>query len=149
MLQSILVGLIAKVGLDKIRDLGYFPQSSYLSRALRCLKQDDLDGAISSYLLAIRRKEPTDKSEIVREIITQAVDIRMQKLQEMHDEILTELYPKQWTLRLWYGIKRRFNEEFRLARAGRAEELKEYQEGLRVLEQLKIRLDTGAEQSTA
>ena len=67
------------------------PQSTYLRDIVKALKRDDLDGAVALYLLSVSRRQPSNITEVARELIEQFIDIRVDKLQKRIDEIESAL----------------------------------------------------------
>ncbi len=104
LLTSVLAGLVAKISIAQLQKHGYMPQSIYVNRALKALENDDLDEAIRNYHLAIGKRKPTNRTEITHEIITNAIDIRITKLQTKIDENDQILHPPVLSMQYWRNL---------------------------------------------
>ena len=104
LLTGILTGLVTKLGIAGLDKYGYLPQSTYVNRALKALEKDDLDEAIRNFRLATVGKRRTDKTEIAHEIISQAIMIRISKLEARIAEIEEILHPPFLSTRYWRNL---------------------------------------------
>lgn len=100
-ITALLTALGAKIGLQVARGTGFLPRSTYIHEALRALKQDDLDKAVSSYLLAVKRWPRTDKTDITHEILCSELNVRLEVLNKRLNEIRLLLNSSIWSLRYW------------------------------------------------
>lgn len=101
-------GLIVKIATSSARRFGFMPQSTYVHEITQAIKKDDLDGAINLYWLSVKRWRPSEKTEVAKELILQAIDIRINVLQRRIDEIETLLAARRgfraWIRRVWAKI---------------------------------------------
>ncbi|MGI6146872.1 MAG: hypothetical protein GX183_09840 [Firmicutes bacterium] len=86
-----LPGVIIRLATRGAWRLGLMPQSTYVRDIVKALKRDDLDGAVALYLLSVSRRQPSNITEVARELIEQFIDIRVDKLQKRIDEIESAL----------------------------------------------------------
>src|SRR5690554_3897961 len=93
LLTGMVTGLAAKLGIAYLQRQGHMPQSVYVNRALKALEKDDLDEAVRNYRLAASRKRIAGQTEIAYEIISQAIMLRIGKLQQRLAEIDAVLNP--------------------------------------------------------
>jgi len=116
-LTTLLTGASVKLGVAQLTKRGYMPQSTYVKAALDALKKDDLDGAIAYYKLALRRRRPSEKTEVTGEIIASNILIRISKLEERISELEAESNPsflsRQYWQRLWQKLRGRVSAEER------------------------------------
>ncbi|HKM42383.1 MAG TPA: hypothetical protein VJZ70_00125 [Limnochordia bacterium] len=140
LLTGVLTGLVAKLGIAGLDKYGYMPQSTYVNRALKALEEDDLDEAIRNFRLATVGKRSTNKTEIAHEIISQAIMLRIAKLQDRVDEIEEILQPRVLSVQYWRNFLPRHRsllEELGKEQAG-------FREAIEVLERIKEQLTEGA-----
>lgn len=136
-LTSMLTGIMAKAGIAQLTKHGYMPQATYIKAALKALKEDDLDQALHSYQLAVKRWRPSQRSEVAAEIIASAISVRIGKLQSRLEELDAVLNPPWFSRQFWRNLlpkNREMLEELRKEREG-CQEAIEVLRGL--LDQLK------------
>ncbi len=101
-------GLIVKIATSSARRFGLMPQSTYVHEITRAIKDDDLDRAINLYWLSVKRWRPSEKTEVARELILQAIDIRVSALQRRIDEIEGLLAARRgfcvWIRQVWHRV---------------------------------------------
>lgn len=136
LLTGILTGLVAKLGIAGLRKYGYLPQSTYVDKALKALEQDDLDEAIRNYRLATAKKKSTNLTEVACEIISQAIMLRISKLQAKVDEIEVIINPPVLSLQYWRNLLPRNRAHLAALR----EEQSGYSEAISVLYSVKDQL---------
>ncbi|MDI9485993.1 MAG: hypothetical protein QM372_11060 [Bacillota bacterium] len=138
LLTGMVTGLAAKLGIAYLQRQGHMPQSVYVNRALKALEKDDLDEAVRNYRLAASRKRIAGQTEIAYEIISQAIMLRIGKLQQRLAEIDAVLNPPLLSLRYLRNLLPR--------RRAYLESLRREQEGfegaIKVLEGMRAQLDT-------
>lgn len=136
LLTGILTGLVAKLGIAGLHKYGYMPQSTYVNKALKALEEDDLDEAIRNYRLATAKKRSTNLTEIAYEIISQAIMLRISKLQAKVDEIEQTLHPPVFSLQYWRNFLPRQRAQLDILR----EEQAGFREAITVLDSIKDQL---------
>ncbi|HPZ93127.1 MAG: hypothetical protein QM391_02960 [Bacillota bacterium] len=94
----LLPGMLVRLAKRAAWSLGIMPQSSYVHEVMQALKRDGLDEAIKLYHLSIRRRQPSNITEVARELIEQHIDVRIGKLQNRINEIEAQLAARK-TLR--------------------------------------------------
>lgn len=90
-----LPGVLIRLATRGAWRLGLMPQSTYVRDIVRALKRDDLDGAVALCLLSVRRRQPSNITEVARELIEQFIDIRVDRLQKRIDEIESALMARR------------------------------------------------------
>ncbi len=140
LLSGILTGVVAKLGIAGLDKYGYLPQSTYVNRALKALEKDDLDEAMRNFRLATRGKRSTNTTEIAHEVISQAITIRIAKLQVRVDEIEEMLNPPFLSIEYW----RNFLPRQRPHLESLHEEQSGFREAIAVLNKIKDQLTEGA-----
>lgn len=140
LLTGILTGLVAKLGVRGLDKYGYLPQSTYVNRALKALEKDDLDEAIRNYRLATQKRKSTSKTEIAHEIISQAIMIRVAKLQARVDEIEALLHPPILSVLYWRNLLPRHRNDL----AELQKEQDGFSDAIAVLQRLKEQLTEDA-----
>lgn len=134
---KVLVGLLAKLGVDEFKKRGWMPQSYYVRSALQALRRNDLDQAVRDYNLSVEKRRAGEKAGVAYEIIACALDIRITKTQDKLTEINETLYPSVFSVEYWKGLLARNRmETIRRLR----EEEQGYREALEVLGRLKSQL---------
>jgi len=127
------IGLVvlARCGLDAARARGWLPQSLYVRSIMELLKKDDLDGAVSTFLRAYRRRSLTNEGLVVRDIIRAEIDVRQQILSRRRDQLHAEEHE---ILRSLLPIRRfircRFNPQGVMLDFHRLRQLREEQKSL-------------------
>ncbi len=134
-----LTGLVAKLGIAGLYKYGYMPQSTYVNRALKALEQDDLDEAIRNYSLATAKRKSTNLTEIAYEIISQAIVVRIGKLQVKVVEIEETLNPPVFSVLYWRNLLPRNRAHLAALR----EERSGFNEAISVLYSIKGQLSSG------
>jgi len=112
------------------------PQSVYVNKALKALEDDDLDEAIRNYNLATAKKRSTDRTEIAYEIISQAIMIRIDKIQARLDAIDQVLHPPVLSLQYWRNLLPRNRPQLESLQ----EERSGFEEAVLVLQRIKNQL---------
>jgi len=137
-LAKLSLAISLKLGIDQLSKKGYMPRSTYISRALAALEEDDLDGAIHNYRLALKNKEPDDKTEMTREIISCALDNRIKKLEDkisaLEEEKKAPFFSKKFWKRKLMGF-----EQDKIKRID--QEIAGHKKGIEVLENLQQQLN--------
>ncbi|HHT42063.1 MAG TPA: hypothetical protein GX014_01485 [Firmicutes bacterium] len=136
-LTSMLTGLMAKAGIVQLTKHGYMPQSTYVKAALKALEEDDLDEAIRSYQLAVKKWRPSQRTEIAAEIIASAITVRIAKLQNRVDELEGVINPKRFSRQFWRNLLPKNREALEAMR----EEQRGFQEAIDVLAKMKDKLN--------
>jgi hypothetical protein len=139
---KVLVGLLAKLGVDEFKKRGWMPQSYYVRTALLALKRDDLDQAVQNYNLSVEKRKPGERAKVAHEIIACAIDIRIGKTKDKLAEIQRDLYPSRFSAEYWRRLFRRDRRE--LIRRLRIEE-QGCREALEVLGRLKSQLKNASD----
>jgi hypothetical protein len=137
LLTSILTGLVTKLGINQLEKHGYMPQSTYVTKVLKALEKDDLDEAIRNYRLAVAKKRSTHHTELAHEIISQAIALRIAKLQARIDQLAETLHPPVLSLRYWRNLLPRHRSTLEVLR----EEAVGCQEAIAVLAHLQNQLE--------
>jgi hypothetical protein len=140
LLSGILTGVVAKLSIAGLDKYGYLPQSTYVNRALKALEKDDLDEAIRNFQLARGRKRSTTTTEIAHEVISQAIVIRIVKLEVRVDEIEEALNPPFLSIEYWRNLLPRQRPHLESLRAEQAG----FREAIAVLNKIKDQLTEGA-----
>lgn len=136
-ITTLILTITAKLGFDFANKEGLMPQSSYVKRAMDALKRDDLTTAIEQYRLAIKRREPSDLTDMAEEQIRLRIETHISKLQHRLHEIEASMRPKGFIQTLWQRFapsKRQELEELQ-------QEQVELQEGIAILRNLERGLE--------
>ena len=141
LLTGIFTGLVTKLGIAYLHKHGHMPQSVYVNKALRALEEDDLDEAIRNYRLATAKKRSTNQTEIAYEIISQAIMLRISKLQAKIDEIDEALHPPILSAQYWRNLLPRYRPHLESLR----EEQLGFAEAITVLQGIRDQLAVGSE----
>lgn len=72
--------LIFKFGVRLPRVLGMLPARYYISEAVRCLRRDDLDGAMMCYRTAKTKAPHTEEAKVLHEVLSLEMRHRRQAL---------------------------------------------------------------------
>jgi len=72
--------LILKFGVRLPRVLGMLPARYYISEAVRCLRRDDLDGAMMCYRTARAKAPHVEEAKVLHEVLTLEMRHRRQAL---------------------------------------------------------------------
>jgi hypothetical protein len=136
-LTSMLAGLVTKLGIDQLMKHGYMPQATYIKAALKALEKDDLDEAIRSYHLSVRRWRPSQRTEVAGEIIASAIAVRIAKLERRMAELDEILYPRRFSRQFWLNLLPRNRSKLKALQ----EERKGYEEAITVLNKIRDNLN--------
>lgn len=136
-LTSMLTGLMAKVGIAQLTKHGYMPQSTYVKAALQALEKDDLDAAIAHYNLAVKRRKPSERTEVAAEIIASAITIRINRLEKRVSELEQTFNPPLFSRQYWRNFLPKHRQKLDELR----EEQKGCQEAISVLVDMLDKLE--------
>ena len=110
MLPLILIakGIAIKIGINQLISRGYMPQNNYVSASLKAVREDDLDEAIKQYKMAIKRKKPSDNTDIAYENICGSINLRKIKLEAKINHINSILHPPIYSKIFWQTFFQRY-----------------------------------------
>jgi len=102
---SILSTVLAKYGLQRAAQKNWLPKNHYQRKAIECLKNSDISGAIDNNMVVLRKDPDYEEAQIVRELILMSLDTEMENLDAAIRKNTTEIEILKNSLR---AIKRKY-----------------------------------------